>query len=49
MRMKFECAIRYTGYFQIFATHLKAKSEKRDPLCHFPLFPNVTGELKQLV
>jgi len=36
-----------TGYFQIFATHLKVQSEKRDPLYHFPL--NVTGEQKQLV
>ena len=32
-----------TGYFQIFATHLKAQSEKRDSLHH------VIGELKQLV
>jgi len=38
-----------TGYFQIFATHLKAQSKKRDTICHFLLFDNVTGELKQLV
>jgi len=35
-----ECSyIAGTGYFQIFATHLKAQSEKRDPLRHFLLFP----------
>jgi len=33
-----------TEDFQIFATPLKAQSEKRGPLRHFQTFTNVTGD-----
>ena len=43
--MKYLCIVKYkcvTEDFQIFATRLKRKAEKRDPVCHFLPFTHST-------